>query len=172
MPIVCKPITDTFLAEFLTYAEYVPESFNFRWTRHVNAKVPVGSLCGTLGTGGYTYITLKGYKVVLHRLLWTYLYGQIPDGLVIDHIDCNRSNNNPQNLRLVTVGENLQNRRTSLPSAKSGLLGVTPCCRSKSWIAQIKINGKQTHIGQYRTKEEAFDAYVAMKRKHHPKSTL
>jgi DNA-directed RNA polymerase specialized sigma subunit len=38
------------------------------------------------------------------------VYGEIPKGYEIDHIDRNRHNNYPENLRLVTKSENNQNK--------------------------------------------------------------
>lgn len=42
----------------------------------------------------------------LHRAVWEYHYGIIPNGMVIDHIDRNTDNNQIENLRCVTQGEN------------------------------------------------------------------
>lgn len=38
----------------------------------------------------------------LHRLVWETFNGPILNGLTIDHIDCNRQNNNLSNLQLLT----------------------------------------------------------------------
>lgn len=45
----------------------------------------------------------------LHRAVWEYYYGKIPDGMVIDHIDRNTDNNQIENLRCVTQSENSLN---------------------------------------------------------------
>lgn len=42
-----------------------------------------------------------------HRLIWQYLHGDIPSGLVINHKDGNPSNNHPDNLELNTFRMNL-----------------------------------------------------------------
>lgn len=42
----------------------------------------------------------------LHRAVWEYHNGPIPERLVIDHIDRNPDNNQIENLRLVTQSEN------------------------------------------------------------------
>jgi hypothetical protein len=41
-----------------------------------------------------------------HRVVWTYLIGRIPPGLVINHINGVKDDNRPQNLELVTPSEN------------------------------------------------------------------
>lgn len=46
----------------------------------------------------------------IHRLVYSNVYGEIPKGYEIDHIDRNRHNNYPENLRLVTKSENNQNK--------------------------------------------------------------
>ena len=47
--------------------------------------------------------------VFLHREVWEYHNGKIPQGMMIDHIDRNRSNNSISNLRLVNSKENRAN---------------------------------------------------------------
>lgn len=42
----------------------------------------------------------------LHRLVWETFNGKIENGLTIDHIDCNKENNNINNLQVMTRGEN------------------------------------------------------------------
>lgn len=42
----------------------------------------------------------------LHRLVWETFNGPIVNNLTIDHIDCNRQNNNLSNLQLLTRAEN------------------------------------------------------------------
>lgn len=65
----------------------------------------------TVNGGGYELITCKGQnKVSVHRLVYEAFKGEIPDGLEIDHINRNRRNNNPDNLRVVTRSENNRNR--------------------------------------------------------------
>ena len=45
----------------------------------------------------------------LHRAVWEYHNGKIPEGMVIDHIDRNTDNNQIENLRCVTLSENARN---------------------------------------------------------------
>ena len=61
--------------------------------------------------------TARGYKVVgiankrhlVHRLVVETYLGAIPDGYEVDHINRNRSDNNVENLRIVTHIENQRN---------------------------------------------------------------
>jgi len=53
------------------------------------------------------YIKGKDVAFMEHRVIWAWANGDIPDGLVINHLDYNRSNNNIVNLELVTQKENM-----------------------------------------------------------------
>lgn len=84
-----------------------------------------------------------------------YKFGNFPNQ-VVDHIDSNTSNNNVNNLRVVTQRENMSKERT----IKSGL--PTGVCFSKSrnkYISNININKKRIHLGYFNTIEEASNAY-------------
>jgi hypothetical protein len=53
-------------------------------------------------------LTLQGKKkqVSIHRLIWETFKGEIPSDKVIDHIDCDVSNNCLTNLQCITLSEN------------------------------------------------------------------
>lgn len=59
---------------------------------------------------GYPYITLyRGGKQVslrVHRIVYEAFSGEIPSGLVINHIDGDKTNNKRDNLELVSPSEN------------------------------------------------------------------
>lgn len=60
---------------------------------------------------GYEFICYAARSIVcVHKLVYETFKGEITEGLEIDHIDRNKHNNNPDNLRLVTKEENLSNR--------------------------------------------------------------
>ena len=62
---------------------------------------------------GYEFICYKvGGVVYIHRLVYEAFKGEIPEGMEIDHIDRNKRNNNPDNLRVVTRKENMNNPKT------------------------------------------------------------
>lgn len=73
----------------------------------------------------YWYVCLmhngikKSYRV--HRLVYLTFIGEIPEGMVIDHIDGNTSNNSVDNLRCVTLSQNRQNPNTAYKNFKSVL---------------------------------------------------
>lgn len=69
--------------------------------------------------GGYSMVRAMtdGIRVVgaAHRLVWQWLHGDIPDGLVVNHINGIKHDNRPSNLEVVTYSENLKHaHRTGL----------------------------------------------------------
>ena len=60
---------------------------------------------------GYCRLLLPdGRSAAVHRVIWTLVNGDIPDGMTIDHIDRDKNNNRVENLRCVSQGENNRNR--------------------------------------------------------------
>lgn len=106
------------------------------------------------------FVNGKTKSVSLHRLLYSTFVGKIPDDMVIDHIDRNKLNNNLNNLRLVTMSQNQMNSDRN-DSAR----GTSYHKRDKLWYAKIRIGRKQIHLGCFKTEQEAYEAYVAGKRK-------
>jgi len=107
---------------------------------------------------GYYQITLsknnKRKQFSIHRLVYQAYNGVIPDKMCIDHIDCNRQNNNIENLRLVTHSENSHNRKASKNNLSSGYKNIT----KKKWNTyEVKIykNYKIVYNKSFKTLEEA-----------------
>lgn len=67
---------------------------------------------GKLTRNGYRTLSLQKdneiYTFCEHRCVWTWFNGEIPDGMVINHKDFDRSNNRIENLEAVTHSENMQ----------------------------------------------------------------
>ena len=66
-------------------------------------------------THGYQHVHIlkdcgKWHTVRTHCLIALAFLGERPEGLEIDHIDGNKGNNSPSNLRYVTGAENMDNR--------------------------------------------------------------
>lgn len=59
------------------------------------------------GPAGYGRFTFEGKKVLAHRWSYEHFVGEIPEGLVIDHICRVRHCVNPDHLRPATTKENL-----------------------------------------------------------------
>jgi len=48
----------------------------------------------------------RGRPIGIHRLVAHVFHGECPDGMCVDHIDCNTANNRADNLQYVTPAEN------------------------------------------------------------------
>jgi hypothetical protein len=68
---------------------------------------------GSINNRGYYYFQLqregKRINKLFHHLVAECFLGERPEGLVIDHIDRNKINNNISNLRYISFQENLKN---------------------------------------------------------------
>lgn len=60
----------------------------------------------------YLVCKSKGHNFLVHRAIWETFNGDIPQGMEIDHVQCDRSNNKLDMLRLVTHAENTANLNT------------------------------------------------------------
>lgn len=100
-------------------------------------------------------IVLNNTAYAAHRIAWVMTYGSIQNDLEIDHIDGDATNNSIKNLRLVTHSINHRNRKVQ-SNNKNGMPGVRK--GKNTWSARIKIEGKEKHIGSFKTFKEACDA--------------
>ena len=71
----------------------------------------IGSEVKSVGGNGYKIVGIYGVKYLVHRIIWEMHNGKIPDGMQIDHIDHNKTNDKIDNLRLVTPKENNHNMK-------------------------------------------------------------
>jgi hypothetical protein len=91
----------------------------------------------------------EGRTIGMHRWIMN-----PPLDKVVDHINRNPLDNRRCNLRILTQGENLQNKRV-YKNSKSGVRGVYWDKIQKLWKAQYRLNGKAKHLGRFETIEEA-----------------
>lgn len=132
-------------------------------------KASMGALAGSITKDGYVMLTIDRAKVYAHRVAWLFEKNAWP-AAEIDHINGVRHDNRIENLRDVSPSVNQQNVRRARCDNKSGFLGVT---RQKNlWTSQLTIGGKTLHLGLFRTPEEASEAYLKAKRKHHDGCTI
>ena len=116
-------------------------------------KRPPGAVAGTLKPNGYWQVCSRPKIELCHRIVWRLHYGDIPEGMSIDHIDRNRANNRIENLRLATPYSQQRNRkRKYLPyTSKDG----------NKFKACFWLKKDQHYCGLYSTQEEAHLAAVA-----------
>jgi len=72
--------------------------------------------------GKYLGISRMKYGVYIigfaHRLVWQHFFGDIPDGLIINHINGAKKDNRPSNLELATYGYNAQHAHRVLNAGR------------------------------------------------------
>jgi hypothetical protein len=86
------------------------------------------------------------------------MFGYIPDGFNLDHINGNKTDNRLCNLRLATNSQNQQNRPAPQNNT-SGYRGVTWHKSANKWMARICHNGIRKTLGFFETAEEAYEVY-------------
>ena len=47
------------------------------------------------------------YKLQVHRVVYAWFRGEVPEDMVVDHIDTNKADNSLENLQLLTQDENM-----------------------------------------------------------------
>ena len=140
------------LKEILSYD---PQTGNFVWLEH-RGRVNKGDIAGTINHAGYVAINTHGKRYMAHVLAWLYMTGEWP-AEEVDHINGQRSDNRWTNLRAATR----QQQQFNMPAhqdSRHGTKGVH-LYKEKYWCAKIRLNGRQTHIGTFKTKEAAEEAY-------------
>lgn len=113
-------------------------------------------------------VTTKGYwrsrklNVSVHR----FLLGDVPDGMVVDHINGDKSDNRRANLRVVTAHQNAMNNGLSIANT-SGKTGVYFRKDRNKWKAGICVDRKQIWWPKlFDTYEEAVSARVSLENKY------
>jgi hypothetical protein len=116
------------------------------------------------------YIRLKIYKprqkgvkrvtinLCMHQLVAIAFLDHVPCGnkIVVDHIDNDKTNNNLNNLQLISHRENSSKDKKGGSSKYVGVYWDKP---SRKWRAQIYINGKKKHLGFFTNELDASEAY-------------
>jgi len=118
------------------------------WKVTRRGKTRKGVKAGNKKADGYVRVKYGGKLLYAHRIIYTMFHGPIPEGMEIDHIDGNRSNNRIENLRCVDKATNLRAAAKRLRKTnKSGVTGVYYHKRHKGWVARIRVDGKIIDLG-------------------------
>ena len=117
-----------------------------------------GSLAGCVNKSGYMVVSINSKTYRIQRVIWLYMFGRIPAGFYIDHINGNKLDHRICNLRLATNKQNQENRAAPQNSS-SGYRGVGWHKGCQKWMARISHNKTRKTIGFFESKEEAWQAY-------------
>lgn len=110
--------------------------------------------CWCINPNGYLVAWDSQTKklIYLHRLLT-----KPAPGLVVDHINGDRTDNRRINLRMCSQQNNSRNRNLSSNSS-TGVCGIRYYPEMDLWGAYIFVDGKQIYLGSYQNKEDAVNA--------------
>jgi hypothetical protein len=134
------------------------------WKKQTSTRTPIGSKAGKIDTKGYLIIGLNYKKYKAHRIIFLMFNGYLP--ATIDHIDGNRLNNKIENLREVTVSQNMQNSKT-YKSSKSGIKGVSWEKDRNKWKVQVMLDGKNRVVRNLESLELAQLVAQELRNKYH-----
>jgi hypothetical protein len=103
------------LEALFEYDEQSPSCLTWKcWNRsriHKTARFAgdiAGCVCKYNNGPDYYRVRVLGKAMLVHRIVWIMFNGDIPDNLVVNHIDNNSLNNRIDNLELVSKRENSQ----------------------------------------------------------------
>lgn len=102
--------------------------------------------------------TGKQKAVRMHQVIMS-----TPDGMEVDHQDCDGLNNQRKNLRVCTHAQNLYNRKKT-SNNKSGYKGVCWHEEGKKWMAVARKDKQTIYLGLFKDPEDAARAYDAKAR--------
>lgn len=126
------------------------------WAEFRNAKALKNSPVGCLNSKGYLVTNIKNKNYFVHRLIWLYVYGEIPK--IVDHINGIKNDNRLVNLRNCTIAESAKNKGLFVNN-KTGYKGVSFCNRAKKYQVSCKVNGIKKWLGYFTDPKLASDAY-------------
>ena len=97
-------------------------------------------------------------NVTVHSIVAIAFLNHKPDGhkLVVDHIDNDKLNNRLDNLQIITNRENCNKDRNR---GLSKYIGVSLHKKTGLWRSRIRIGGKDTSLGYFKSEYEAHLAY-------------
>lgn len=141
-----------------------PEHFKTQRAWKIFMNRDAGSVAGHQRKDGYRELKIhvngKPIQVMVHWVVWALTYGEWP-AHELDHINLQKNDNRPENLRAATRTQNNVNKRWL--GNESGFKGVTRDKRwaGSRWRARFRFGDREVSLGLFDTPEEAHAAYTA-----------
>ena len=117
--------------------------------------VRIGSIAGRLTNDGYIHVKVDDKAYFAHRIVWYLHHSVDPRNSQIDHINHNRADNRPSNLRVCTHEENQRNRIGATAISKSGERGVWWDSSKQKWKVRVIKDGHTCYAGLFTELTEA-----------------
>ncbi|ULT55392.1 HNH endonuclease [Neobacillus drentensis] len=111
---------------------------------------------------GHVYRNGEKGTMYLHREIMN-----APDGMIVDHINGDKLDNQKSNLRIATPRQNQFNKRKTGKETSSIYKGVCWIKKTSAWLSSIRIDGVRTNLGYYETEEAAAIAYNEKAKSYH-----
>lgn len=136
------------LIELNSLFTYVEGEWKLRRLVDQSRNAKAGELAGYVNARGYLIVKINRKQYKAHRLLYR-MYNSVDSldpSIHIDHIDGDKTNNSPENLRLATPSENQYNTRKRINN-KSGHKNILKIkWENKTsvnyyWRVDIRYNG-------------------------------
>lgn len=125
-------------SDIFTYSQgrlyWKKEQRTGRGLNRVNAFA--GDSAGAVNKRGYYVVTVRGEKILRHRIVWEMHNGEIPHGMEVDHDNGIPGDDRIENLNLVTRSGNMKNLAKRKDN-KSGVTGVRFRKDRSKWVAEI-----------------------------------
>jgi HNH endonuclease len=165
-----KQISLEELDEVLSYDE--SSSTFLRWKVSNSRKVKAGDPAGCIGNHGYAQVKFKGKFYQAHRIVLVLNNKEdIPEGMVVDHIDGNKANNLLSNLRVVSQSDNSKNKTHN--KSNTGYQGITERANRRNFVVSFTDSKhiytnfsytdkpRKSSKNHYPTREQALAAALA-----------
>jgi hypothetical protein len=150
-------VTEEDLQEMVRRYDLVDGKLYYKET--VSNRVKKGLEAGYNNSYGYKVVQIKGREFRVHRIIYYLHYGIWPGDFQVDHIDGDKLNNKPENLRLVTHKQNNRSYKKPTKGASSKYRGVYWEKSRNKYLARIRLDSKNIHLGSFTCEKEAALAY-------------
>lgn len=122
-----------------------------------------GRIAGTISNTGYRVVLINAVGFKVARVVYALHNGVDPADMYVDHINGDKTDDRPINLRLATPAENSANVRNARAGSTTGVRGVMPDKATGKFRAEIVVEGRKHYLGQFDTVFAAEAAYKAAK---------